>query len=108
MRISPLIILMLFALSAWSGCKSNDPPVSVQKGAESGGLDTRFTTIQVDIRKERLELFLYDDAGHTFKRFDRLKSWLANRNEQLRFAMNAGMFQPDFTPVGLLVQDGKQ
>ena len=68
----------------------------------------RFTTIRVDVRTERLGLFLRDDAGRTFKSFDRLNSWLAGRNERLRFAMNAGMFGPDLSPIGLLVQDGQQ
>lgn len=52
--------------------------------------------------------FSRGDAGRTFERFERLKSWLASRNERLRFAMNAGMFRPDLSPVGLLVQDGQQ
>jgi uncharacterized protein YigE (DUF2233 family) len=113
MKTSPLPILVLLALSAWSGCSrqtnTTPPPVSAQKGSESGAVTApRFTTIRVDVRKERLELFLRDDVGHTFQRFDRLKSWLASRNQRLRFAMNAGMFQPDFSPVGLLVQEGQQ
>ena len=113
MKTSPLLILVLFALSVWNGCSretnSTPPPASVQEGSESGGVPApRFTTIRVDARTERIELFLRDDAGRTFKRFDRLKSWLAGRNERLRFAMNAGMFEPDLSPVGLLVQDGQQ
>lgn len=113
MKTSPLLILMLFALSAWNGCSrgtnSTPPPSSIHEGSESGGLtESSFTTIRVNARTERIELFLRDDAGHIFKRFDRLRSWLASRNERLRFAMNAGMFQPDLSPVGLLVQDGQQ
>lgn len=113
MKTSPLLLLLLFALSAWNGCSrqtnSTPPPASVQDGSESGGVtEPRFTTIRVDARTERIELFLRDDAGRTFKRFDRLKSWLASRNERLRFAMNAGMFHPDLSPVGLLVLSGQQ
>src|SRR6185295_12813343 len=48
------------------------------------------------------------DAGHPFNRFDRLTSWLANKNKRLRFAMNAGMYERDYSPVGLLVQDGRE
>lgn len=113
MKTSPLLILVLLALLAWNGCsretRSTSPPASVSGASESGSVaQPRFTTIRVDVRTERIELFLRDDAGQTFKRFDRLRSWLASRNKRLRFAMNAGMFQPDLSPVGLLVQDGQQ
>lgn len=113
MKRLPLLILLLSALPAWNGCSraTNTTPTqaSVQEGLKSGSVtQPRFTTIRVDVRTERLELFLRDDAGRTFKRFDQLSSWLASRNKRLRFAMNAGMFQPDFSPVGLLVQDGQQ
>jgi uncharacterized protein YigE (DUF2233 family) len=112
-RTSPLLILLLCALSAWSGCsreaKTTPTQASVQEGLKSGSVARpRFTAIRVDARTECVELFLRDDAGRTFNRFDRLSSWLAGRNERLRFAMNAGMFQPDLSPVGLLVQDGRQ
>lgn len=113
MKKSALLILVLFGLSLWNGCShestSKPPPTADQQSPESGGVAApRFTTIRVDVRAERVELFLRDDAGHPFKRFDRLKSWLAGRNKRLVFAMNAGMFQPDFSPVGLLVQDGQE
>jgi uncharacterized protein YigE (DUF2233 family) len=102
---------MLVALIVWSGC-SREPatlPPSGSKRAELQQADKpRFTTIRVDARTERLELFLRDDAGRPFARFDSLQSWLATRNHQLRFAMNAGMFEPDLSPVGLLVQDGHE
>lgn len=113
MKTSPLLILMLFALLACNGCsgKTNrtPPSVSVQENSESSGFAyPRFTTIRVDARIERIELFLRDDAGRPLRRFDRLESWLASRKERLRFAMNAGMFEPDLSPVGLLVQNGQQ
>ena len=113
MKKSPLLILVLSALSAWNGCSreaSTTPTTpSAQEGLEAGSVARpRFTTIRLDARADRIELFLRDDAGRTFKRFDRLKSWLAGRNKRLRFAMNAGMFQPDLSPVGLLVQDGHE
>ncbi|MFL6255858.1 MAG: phosphodiester glycosidase family protein [Pyrinomonadaceae bacterium] len=104
---------MLSALLAWSGCsrqtKTTPTQGSVQEGLKPASVaPPRFTTIRVDARAERVELFLRDDEGRTFKRFERLRSWLASRNERLLFAMNAGMFQPDLSPVGLLVQDGRQ
>ncbi|HKS30541.1 MAG TPA: phosphodiester glycosidase family protein [Pyrinomonadaceae bacterium] len=111
MKKSALLFLVLFALSAWNGCSrgANSTPTSVREVSESRGVTAqRFTTIRVDVRTERLELFLKDDEGRPFKSFDRLASWLAGRNKRLRFAMNAGMFEPDLSPVGLLVQEGQQ
>jgi len=74
----------------------------------SAAAGPRYTVVKVDLRKERLELFLRDDAGVEFKRLDRLEAWLAARNRQLVFAMNAGMYHADFSPVGLLVQEGRE
>jgi len=68
----------------------------------------RFTTIRVNVPEEKIELFLRDDSGKPFNRFDRLASGLKARDKELRFAMNAGMFHSDFSPVGLLVIDGRQ
>ena len=70
--------------------------------------EPRYTVVKIDLRKDRLELFLRDDAGVEFKRFDRLEAWLAAHNRQLLFAVNAGMYHADFSPVGLLVQDGRE
>ncbi|MDQ0589577.1 phosphodiester glycosidase family protein [Variovorax paradoxus] len=74
----------------------------------SAAAGPRYTVVKFDLRKERLELFLRDDAGVEFKRLDRLEAWLAARNRQLVFAMNAGMYHADFSPVGLLVQEGRE
>jgi uncharacterized protein YigE (DUF2233 family) len=68
--------------------------------------DLRFTVVSVDTEHERLELFLNDDSGAPLKRLDRLASWLRTKNKTLKFAMNAGMFHRDYSPVGLFVQDG--
>ena len=72
------------------------------------GAQKRFTVTAVDVRREQLALFLNDEAGQPFKGFARLSSWLEGRGKQLDFAVNAGMYHADFSPVGLLVQDGKQ
>lgn len=76
--------------------------------AAAGAAEPRYTVVKIDLRRERLELFLRDDSGVEFKRLDRLEAWLAARNRQLVFAMNAGMYHADFSPVGLLVQEGRE
>jgi uncharacterized protein YigE (DUF2233 family) len=61
-----------------------------------------YTVVHIDDAK-RLQLFLRDDTGTPFHRFEKLNAWLQARNKQLRFAMNAGMFEPDYSPVGLFI-----
>jgi uncharacterized protein YigE (DUF2233 family) len=68
----------------------------------------RVTVCRVDVRKEQLQLFHRDEEGRPFRRFDRLASWLEGHNQQLVFAMNAGMYHDDFSAVGLFVSGGKQ
>ncbi len=70
--------------------------------------DTRSTVCHVDVRAERLRLFLKDESGTPFTSFRRLAETLARHDEQLVFAMNAGMYRTDYSPVGLLVAEGRQ
>lgn len=68
---------------------------------------SKYTVVHID-DPQRLELFLRDDAGTPFHRFDKLDAWLQARKKHLRFAMNAGMFEPDYSPVGLFVARAQQ
>jgi len=67
-----------------------------------------FTICRVDVRKEHLDLFHRDEHGEPFKRFDRLLAWLEPQHRKLVFAMNAGMYHPDFSAVGLFVSGGRE
>ena len=66
------------------------------------------TVCKVNVRKERLRLFLRDEQGKPLNRFDRVAALVKSRGETLTFAMNAGMFHAGFSPVGLFIADGKQ
>ena len=70
--------------------------------------EPRFTVVTVDPAKEQIELFLNDETGAPFKSFKRLSAWLEARGQAMTFAMNGGMYHADFSPVGLLVQNGKK
>jgi uncharacterized protein YigE (DUF2233 family) len=69
---------------------------------------TAFTACRVDLKSEQLNLFWRDDAGQPFRQFSVLRETLAGKGKQLAFAVNAGMYQPDFSPVGLFVTDGRE
>ena len=66
------------------------------------------TVCRVDLSKEKLRMFLRDDTGRSLKTFAEIQSWLQSQNQKLVFAMNAGMYHGDFSPVGLFVSDGKE
>lgn len=68
----------------------------------------RATVCRVDVRNDPLRLFLRDDAGVPFKSFDAIDRWLIPRGRHLLFAMNAGIYHRDFSPLGLSVAAGRQ
>ncbi|MDH5328124.1 MAG: phosphodiester glycosidase family protein [Gammaproteobacteria bacterium] len=67
-----------------------------------------YTVLRINTVTQDLQLFWHDDKGIPFQRFDRLASWLQKKGKKLVFAMNAGMYHADLSPVGLLVQNGVQ
>ena len=80
---------------------------AVECGARTAG-DVVFTTCRVDLKVERLQLFWRDEAGRPYRQFAALREALANSGKQLVFAVNAGMYQPNFSPVGLFVAEGQE
>lgn len=63
-----------------------------------------FTTCTVDPAKERLELFLFDEMGTPYGDFAALEQ--AYEGKSVLFAMNAGMYHEDRSPVGYFMQAG--
>lgn len=62
-----------------------------------------FNPARSDIR-----VFWRDEAGDSFAGFDRLATSVEGRGGRLTFAMNAGMYLPDLSPVGLFVERGQE
>ncbi len=54
-----------------------------------------------------LRLFLNDPAGKPWGQFSRIEAALAGQGQRLVFAMNAGMYHADRSPVGLAVIGGQ-
>jgi uncharacterized protein YigE (DUF2233 family) len=54
-----------------------------------------------------LRLFLNGADGVPLGGFDRVEAQLAAEGRRLAFAMNAGMYHPDRSPVGLYVEKGE-
>jgi uncharacterized protein YigE (DUF2233 family) len=80
---------------------------AVECGARTAA-DAVFTACRVDLNVERLELFWRDEAARPYRQFSALRDALAMKGKQLLFAVNAGMYQPNFSPVGLFVAEGRE
>ncbi|KQV53802.1 MULTISPECIES: phosphodiester glycosidase family protein [unclassified Duganella] len=74
--------------------------------AATRAAEPRFTVVTIDPARQRLQLFLNDEKGRPYQRLDKLAAALAGHGQRLAFAMNAGMYHADYSPVGLLVADG--
>lgn len=57
-------------------------------------------------RSADIRTFFADPDGEPFGTFTSLSEALAARGERLVFAMNGGMYHPDYKPVGLYVEGG--
>jgi uncharacterized protein YigE (DUF2233 family) len=67
-----------------------------------------FTACRVDLNTERLDLYWRDEAGHPYRQFSALREALEHQGKTLLFAVNAGMYLPDYSPVGLFVAQGRE
>ena len=62
----------------------------------------------VDLRESDLRLFWKDDAGEPLRTFAAVNEALEAEGARLVFAMNAGMFDSAYGPVGLYVEGGQE
>jgi prepilin-type processing-associated H-X9-DG protein len=67
-----------------------------------------YTICAFDARRDEIRLYWKDSSGKPFGAFDALAQTLNAHGRALRFAMNAGMFEADQSPVGLFIEDGKR
>ena len=84
------------------------------KGAPAGAAECRnltfdgnsYTVCDVDMARDDLRLFLNDDNGAPYGFFGSLDEALKAQGLRLGFAMNAGMYHDDRSPVGHYIEEG--
>ena len=70
--------------------------------------DLQFVVCAFEPSKEGIRLFLNDENGKPFGDFGPVAAALGAHGETLSFAMNAGMYHKDRSPVGLYVENGEE
>ncbi len=99
-----LIALALLLAGAPAAGATDSPPPACQRQSFAGAA---YVVCAVDPARAELRLFWKDAAGRPYRRFSGLADDLAAGGKALVFAMNAGMYREDFSPMGLYVEDGR-
>lgn len=97
------VLKSLVALAAllWTATAVAQPCADIEDGGAS------YTVCDFDARQYAVRLFLRDSDGGLYGGFSSLADALAAKGDTLAFAMNAGMYAPDYAPVGLYVESGR-
>jgi uncharacterized protein YigE (DUF2233 family) len=98
MRTSPAVFAAAIALlgDAAAAC------------LEETQVEARYVVCTFDPKTDDIRLFLNDDAGAPFGDFNPVAAALREKGRKLLFAMNAGMYHKDRSPVGLFIEDGEE
>jgi len=67
-----------------------------------------YTVCEIDLRQQVVKFFWNRADGHPYGYLSSLPHALGNRSGRLLFAMNAGMYNPDYHPVGLYIENGRE
>ena len=96
-------LLLALGLSAvLSACHAAEVAVQTVHTRNGVAVDV----IKVDDLAD-LRLYLHNGGGHAYQSFAAVRGALP-ACERMQFGMNAGMFHPNYQPVGLYVAQGKQ
>lgn len=68
--------------------------------------NTRVTICTIDPASDDLVIVWKGEGGRPYRSFDNLSAALDATQHSLRFAMNGGMYDTDYAPIGLYVEDG--
>ncbi len=93
----------LFALGGWFAVSAS-PALAMCEDITHE--DNKYSVCIVKQRGEDIRVFWRNSAGELYGSFSSLRNDLEKKGERLTFAMNAGMYHPDYRPVGLYIENG--
>ncbi len=99
--VSTIIILILMCFSIHAHADAQPCGNLTESGRN-------YIVCSFDTAKDRLALFWRGPNGQPYGGFEPVAANLKQAGKRLAFAMNAGMYRADESPVGLYVEDGHQ
>ena len=95
LRLTTIVIIpVLILLTAWSGCNHTSD-------------DDLYITYEANPKTQKIAFYYRNADRERIGSLGNLQKHLAEQGNTLLFAMNAGMFQEDFSPLGLYIENGK-
>ena len=67
-----------------------------------------YTVCEADLRKDVIQLFWKKEDGRPYGFLQAVPQRVDERSGPLLFATNAGMFDPNYKPVGLYIENGRE
>ncbi|WP_426287021.1 phosphodiester glycosidase family protein [Luteibacter sp. E-22] len=108
-RMFSHLALRLLAVGALAGLAIGcADPADALDGRDVVFDSQSYFTVTVNTRREDIELYWRNpDSGQPFGGLEALKTWTAHKGRPLVFATNAGIYDREFKPLGLYVENGK-
>lgn len=103
-RARSLLAATAALMSVVAGACAREPQALCSETTFDGA---PYVVCAFDAAVDDIRLFHSDDAGEPWRHFSFLKDALEAQGETLLFAMNAGMYHEDRSPVGLYVENGE-
>jgi len=97
------VAIAAVAAAPWPSATAQSSPCrQVNHGRDA------YTVCDVDLRKNAVRLYWRRPDGSPYGYLQSLPRSLGRKTDELLFATNAGMFDPNFRPVGLYVEQGHE
>ena len=106
-RLFLMLVLTLLPLTATAQIVTSK---TVAPGMQFRTLEyagARFAVVSLDLRQVRLQMRWRDPAGKPWQNLKKLQNHLETRGERVLALMNAGIFDTNYAPLGLHVEQGR-
>jgi uncharacterized protein YigE (DUF2233 family) len=83
-------------------------PAQARQCAQELFEDVGYVVCTIDPAASDLRLFWRDTQSRPYRTFSKVAEAVRNQGQDLVFAINAGMYQSDFSPLGFYVEDSEE
>ena len=99
------VLASLVLLGSVAGCARQTQAVD---GSERVFEGQNFRVVSIDLKRESLSLHWKDPgSGEAYANINTLRQWGMSHGRRMLFAANAGIYDRQFAPLGLYVENGK-